>query len=104
MQIGIQPTLRVSFKFAGQFERIFLNQTRKMNSTSLLINRPKYSFLKELGITEQNIGVFDGTWKASGNLIDSVNPATNEPIAKVSQQYLYFNNFIYFFEIIGSIW
>lgn len=33
-----------------------------------LINDSKYSFLKELGLQESNLGVFDGTWKGSGQV------------------------------------
>ena len=34
-----------------------------------LINDPKYAFLKdELDLKEENIGVFDGTWFASGDV------------------------------------
>jgi aldehyde dehydrogenase family 7 protein A1 len=52
--------------------------------TNYLVNQPAYSFLKELGITELNAGVFDGkSWKASGTIVDSIDPATNMPIAKV---------------------
>jgi len=35
---------------------------------SYLVNDPKYSFLKELGLQEQNKGVFDGTWHGSGEV------------------------------------
>lgn len=43
---------------------------RKMSvaSSNLLINNPKYSFLKDLGLKEINPGVFDGTWKGSGKV------------------------------------
>ena len=44
----------------------------------------KYSFLKELGLQEQNAGVFDGEkWFGSGELLTSTNPTTNEAIATV---------------------
>jgi len=52
-------------------------------SSNSLINHPKYSFLKELGISEENLGVFDGSWRASGKTVESINPATNEAIASV---------------------
>lgn len=49
-----------------------------------MINQPAYSFVRELGIEEENDGVFDGnTWMASGKLIESICPSTNKPIAKV---------------------
>ena len=34
--------------------------------SGLLINEPKYSWIKELGLQEDNPGVFDGTWGGSG--------------------------------------
>lgn len=58
-------------------------QTRLM-STSLLINDPKYSFLKnELGLQEDNNAVYDGSWFGSGEVISSVCPANGHTIAKV---------------------
>lgn len=44
----------------------------------------KYPFLKELGLREENHGVFNGKWCGSGPQITSYNPSTNEPIARVS--------------------
>lgn len=38
-------------------------------SSSFLINDNKYSFLKELGLSEENVGVYDGKkWDANGNV------------------------------------
>lgn len=37
-------------------------------SSSFLINDSKYSFLKELGLNEENVGVYDGQWDANGNV------------------------------------
>lgn len=37
-----------------------------VKKADLLINEPKYSWIKELGIQEDNPGVFDGTWGGSG--------------------------------------
>lgn len=37
-------------------------------ASNYLINDPKYSFLKELGLESTNLGVYDGTWKASGSV------------------------------------
>ena len=34
--------------------------------SDLLINDPKYSWIKELGLQEVNPGVFDGSWNGSG--------------------------------------
>ncbi|CAJ0585945.1 unnamed protein product, partial [Mesorhabditis spiculigera] len=61
--------------------------TVRMSSSSsaplLLINDPKYSFLKELGLKEENAGVFNGQWAATGPVVESVAPASNSVIAKV---------------------
>lgn len=37
-------------------------------SASYLIQDPKYSFLKELGLQEKNVGVFNGKWEANGQV------------------------------------
>lgn len=37
-------------------------------SSEYLVNDTKYSFLKELGLSTTNLGVFDGTWKGSGSV------------------------------------
>ncbi|CAB3359655.1 Hypothetical predicted protein [Cloeon dipterum] len=52
-------------------------------STSYLIDEPKYSFLKELGLDKVNVGVYDGKWKASGKTVTSICPANGRPIAEV---------------------
>lgn len=38
------------------------------NSSSYLIEDPKYSFLKELGLDKKNVGVFNGKWQANGQV------------------------------------
>uniref|UniRef100_G3P699 Aldehyde dehydrogenase domain-containing protein n=1 Tax=Gasterosteus aculeatus aculeatus TaxID=481459 RepID=G3P699_GASAC len=53
--------------------------------SNLLINQPKYSWLKELGLSEDNPGVYNGSWGGSGEVITSYCPANNEPIARVTQ-------------------
>lgn len=43
-----------------------------------------YPFLKELGLSETNSGVYrDGQWTASGEEVLALNPSTNKPIARV---------------------
>lgn len=37
-------------------------------SSNYLINDPKYSFLKELGLQEENKGVYNGSWSGSGQV------------------------------------
>nr|XP_061790868.1 alpha-aminoadipic semialdehyde dehydrogenase-like isoform X2 [Nerophis lumbriciformis] len=53
--------------------------------SSLLISQPKYAWLKELGLSEDNPGVYNGSWGGSGEVITSYCPANNEPIARVTQ-------------------
>ncbi|CAF0974683.1 unnamed protein product [Brachionus calyciflorus] len=53
--------------------------------SSYLINEPRYAFLKELGLSETNTGVYNGKWFANGETIKSMCPANNKPIASVTQ-------------------
>nr|CAB3219603.1 alpha-aminoadipic semialdehyde dehydrogenase [Phallusia mammillata] len=65
------------------FTRSFSSSLRV--SSNLLINQPQYSWLKELGLKEDNEGVFDGTWKnGNGPTVTSLCPSNNEPIARIS--------------------
>ncbi|XP_055910086.1 putative aldehyde dehydrogenase family 7 member A1 homolog [Eupeodes corollae] len=52
-------------------------------STSYLIDTPEYSFLKDIGLDRTNPGVFNGSWKGSGEAVRSVDPGTGEVIAEV---------------------
>ena len=42
--------------------------SRASSSSSLLVNDRKYQFLQDLGLKENNCGVFDGEWKGSGEV------------------------------------
>ncbi|KAH9635320.1 hypothetical protein HF086_017886 [Spodoptera exigua] len=53
------------------------------NASSYLIDDPKYSFLKELGLKEKNVGVYNGKWEANGQVIKSFSPANGKIIAEV---------------------
>uniref|UniRef100_A0A8C8K0K2 Alpha-aminoadipic semialdehyde dehydrogenase n=1 Tax=Oncorhynchus tshawytscha TaxID=74940 RepID=A0A8C8K0K2_ONCTS len=53
--------------------------------STLLINQSKYAWLKELGLSEDNDGVYNGNWGGKGEVITSYCPANNEPIARVRQ-------------------
>lgn len=58
----------------------------RLMSSNYLIHQPKYnSFLTRLGIEEENLGVYDGQWFGNGQTIDSIDPSTNEVIARVRQ-------------------
>ena len=37
-------------------------------ASTYLVNDPQYSFLKELGLQEDNLGVFNGKWSGSGEV------------------------------------
>jgi aldehyde dehydrogenase family 7 protein A1 len=43
----------------------------------------EYPFLAELGLKEENPGVYNGTWGGSGELLTSYAPSTGKPIARV---------------------
>uniref|UniRef100_A0A671NW19 aldehyde dehydrogenase (NAD(+)) n=1 Tax=Sinocyclocheilus anshuiensis TaxID=1608454 RepID=A0A671NW19_9TELE len=55
------------------------------NMSTLLVNRPQYSCLRELGLSEDNDGVYNGSWGGQGQVVTSYCPANNEPIARVRQ-------------------
>ncbi|OAD53362.1 Putative aldehyde dehydrogenase family 7 member A1 like protein [Eufriesea mexicana] len=48
-----------------------------------LVTDPKYGFLRQLGLTIENPGLYDGRWGGSGKVIESISPATGKVIAKV---------------------
>lgn len=75
--------LRIVKQQAKSLNRLL---TARMAST-YLIQEPKYAFLKELGLAERNLGVFGkhGQWRGNGDVIDSVCPANNRPIAAIAQ-------------------
>ncbi|KAF0700381.1 Aste57867_9086 [Aphanomyces stellatus] len=47
------------------------------------LTMPHYAFLKDLGLKEENRGVFCGEWFGSGPIVAAMNPTTNETIATV---------------------
>lgn len=51
--------------------------------SAYLIDKPEFSFLKELGLERSNLGVYDGSWKGSGPIVQSIDPATGKVIAEV---------------------
>ncbi|KAK1345016.1 hypothetical protein QTO34_013720 [Cnephaeus nilssonii] len=53
--------------------------------STLLIHQPQYAWLKELGLREENEGVYNGSWGGRGEVITTYCPANNEPIARVRQ-------------------
>lgn len=59
-------------------------QKAAMSTTKYLVDDPKYSFLKELGIGRSNPGVYNGNWTGSGQVTQSVDPASGLVIADVT--------------------
>uniref|UniRef100_A0A6J0TGY5 aldehyde dehydrogenase (NAD(+)) n=1 Tax=Pogona vitticeps TaxID=103695 RepID=A0A6J0TGY5_9SAUR len=53
--------------------------------STLLIQQAPYAWLKELGLEEENGGVYNGTWGGSGEVMTTYCPANNQPIARVRQ-------------------
>lgn len=43
-----------------------MSGAKSYSTSELLINDPKYSWLRKLGLQEENPGVCDGTWHANG--------------------------------------
>jgi len=64
--------------------KLLINRTFARAMSGYLIDDPKYSFLKELGLNSSNKGVFDGTWKGSGEVVKSICPANGKVIAEVT--------------------
>lgn len=62
--------LQIKSIFTGKLIFKSVEVFRKMSNTSSshLVNDPKYSFLKDLGLKATNNGVFNGQWKASGKV------------------------------------
>ena len=70
---------------AASFQyRSSLLLTRQYSSSGLLIDDPKYSWLKDLGLSSKNDGVYTGQWGGSGEVITTNCPANNQPIAQVA--------------------
>lgn len=53
------------------------------SSATYLVDDPKFSFLKDLGLEKTNSGVFNGKWIGSGPVIKSIDPASGNVIAEV---------------------
>ncbi|KAM6475438.1 alpha-aminoadipic semialdehyde dehydrogenase [Liasis olivaceus] len=53
--------------------------------STLLINQAQYAWLKELGLREENEGVYNGSWGGRGEVVTTYCPANHQPIARVRQ-------------------
>jgi aldehyde dehydrogenase family 7 member A1 len=56
---------------------------RAMSSARYLIDDTNFAFLKDLGLERVNKGVYNGEWSGHGEIVKSIDPATNEVIAEV---------------------
>jgi len=51
----------------------------------MALSYSQYPFLKELGLEEDNLGVYAGKWIGSGSIYTCVSPIDGKPIARVTQ-------------------
>ncbi|XP_046559067.1 alpha-aminoadipic semialdehyde dehydrogenase-like [Haliotis rubra] len=80
--------VRVLLRYKGPSSLVIRSSitTRHYAAMSgLLIEDPKFAWLKELGLSAQNKGVYYGVWGGEGEETTSYCPANNQPIAKVIQ-------------------
>lgn len=68
---------------ASKLSRLWSRPAALMST--LLIHHPQYAWLQDLGLREDNEGVFNGSWGGRGEVITTYCPANNEPIARVRQ-------------------
>ncbi|XP_033224362.1 alpha-aminoadipic semialdehyde dehydrogenase [Belonocnema kinseyi] len=62
-----------------------LIKSPNMQFTRNLVTDPKYGFLKQLGLSTENPGLYDGRWGGTGKLIESISPTSGQVIAKVRE-------------------
>lgn len=72
-----------SLKYFKIFNKTIYTHIRLLSSQKYLIDDPKYSFLRELGLEKVNIGVYNGKWSANGKVNQSICPANGQVIAEV---------------------
>lgn len=61
----------------------FWNQNALRMASTFLVESEKYSFLKDLGLSKTNSGVFNGEWMGNGEIVQSLDPASGDVIAEV---------------------
>lgn len=54
------------------------------NMSTLLINQPQYSWLKELDLHEDNAGVYNGCWGGTGEVRGSDTPHALNVVKKLT--------------------
>ncbi|XP_067647759.1 putative aldehyde dehydrogenase family 7 member A1 homolog isoform X2 [Eurosta solidaginis] len=62
---------------------LFHKSSTRNSKNDYLINSTEYSFLKDIGIEQDNCGVYNGTWKGSGELVAAIDPGSGRKIANV---------------------
>jgi delta 1-pyrroline-5-carboxylate dehydrogenase len=94
-QCGIHwhnPTRRRELKSLTTPAMLSLARGKQLQSSRLLTqlamrrlsaSATQYPFLKELGLSDQNQGVYNGQWFGSGDVYTSVSPVNGQPIASV---------------------
>ena len=65
------------------FKIVKTSQPLLSRCMSMLVNDPSYSWLADIGIKEVNEGVYNGSWGGNGNIVTSVSPINEQPIAQV---------------------
>ena len=60
-----------------------MSGAKSYSSSELLINDAKYSWLRKLGLQEENPGVYDGTWHASGPVSNVETCAVSVPFGQL---------------------
>ncbi|XP_017884690.1 alpha-aminoadipic semialdehyde dehydrogenase [Ceratina calcarata] len=59
------------------------NRVPQLQMLRHLVTDSKYGFLKQLGLSTENPGLYNGQWGGSGKVVESVSPITGQVIAKV---------------------
>ena len=68
-ELSLVMALAVSRPLMSRLLASRLGLRAASSSSSLLVNQGgKYQFLQDLGLKDQNLGVFDGEWKGSGEV------------------------------------
>ncbi|KAK3761058.1 hypothetical protein RRG08_022464 [Elysia crispata] len=79
------PLLGIRLCRGFSLYRTFVTSSRYTSAmANFLVEDPKYSWLKDLGISSKNQGVYHGNWCGSGQEITTFCPANNKPIAQVT--------------------
>lgn len=70
---------------------------------SMLVNDPSYSWLADIGIKEVNEGVYNGSWSGNGNVVTSISPINEQPIAQVIEVNFAFGLYKYILGVVVAV-